>query len=285
MKTFYSLLLLLPVLFTACKKNSDPEPEAGKKYKVTFKTQLFDQTTTDFKTGSAHVSEELMPKLYVRVYDLDNGGEKVLDYDTLLPGDYVAIFVASNHKFYRLSDFGEEGAGTEDENYFEHAHIDIRESVALESIPLEEIFYKKLYFTVSNEDIEETVVLKRIVAGLEVILEDILPPDAFSRIEVSIPDNTSFYFQDDNRTGSVMKISSFEKGSAIRAFVLGTGQRTVEIRAYDGEDKLVAQNWGFAVFQENKKTVLKGKLFSPKLFTFNLSLDTNWDNPPVVIPF
>jgi len=279
MKTFYSLLLLLPVLFTSCKKNSDPDPqpETAKKYKVTFIPQLFDPTITDFKVGSVRVSVYPIPDIYSRLYDLDHGGERIVNDGFLAAGHYLAVFLATNNQFNSHSGL--------QENYFEDAYFDTRELYELPSYtPLEAIFYKKVYFTVFNQEIELPVVVKRIVAGLEVILDDVLPP-AVSRIEVAIEDKATFHFQNDSKAGEVTKISSFVRGTAIRAYVLGTGTVPVKIRAYDEGDNLLAEKHVDATFQENRKTTLKGKLFSSQAVTFNLSIDRDWDTAPVVIPF
>lgn len=278
-------LLTIGLLFNACKKEHEGQPEPTKKYKVTFKTQLFDQSIGDFKSGSrSQIFLDQMPTLYTRVYNLDNEGKKVDDYSTLAPGEYVAVFVASNHKFYRLSDFGEMGGSGGIEEYFEIAGLDTRYSFETTDIPLEDIFYKKLYFTVTNQDIDETVILNRIVSGLEVIFEDVLPATV-SKLELTIEDHPNFYFYSDNTSGEVDKISSFGRVQRLTALVLGSGARTLHIRAYDSDENLIIEKSLVANFYANKKTTLSGKLFNDPGVLFTVEINSNWDTPPATIPF
>lgn len=286
MKKIYLFIILVAVLFTACEKDQKDEakPDNPKKYKVVFNAQLFDQSTGDFKSGSpSRIFVDPMPTLYTRVYNLDEDGQKLYDYSTLPPGNYVAVFVASNHWFYRHSDFGEMGGDGYDD-YFEYAHLDTRTSVELIDVPIEDIFYKKLYFTVTNKDINQTVILNRLVAGLEVIIEDEIPA-IVTTLELTVADDASFYFHDDHTEDEVYKISTFSRNERLTAFVLGMGSRSLMLKAFDSGGNLINERYLGATFHANKKTTLSGKLFNDPGVLFTVDVNSNWDTPPSTIPF
>ncbi|MEJ6981971.1 FimB/Mfa2 family fimbrial subunit [Pedobacter sp. P351] len=261
---FLPLFLLL--IFCACKKQDSDDslmkPTDGK-FTISFNPQISAGFGVTYGSIS-HVSPNQM-ELSTRIYDLDNGGlllsknSNTSQKIDLPAGNYVAIFLASSHQFYKFA-----VGGTMDlETPFSSAFFDTRFSVALPNNPLSEIYYKKVYFTVSKRDINQTVVLEKIVSDLELVLEDEVP-GSVSSLQLTVENDAStFNLNTDSRGGAVDKISRFDPISGrLNAHVLGLGTKTVIIRAYDNAGKLIKEKRITAQFSASSKTTVSGKLFN-----------------------
>lgn len=279
------IVLIFALLITsACEKDNGTEPPTTaevKKYNVSFKAQVFEQTVTPFKSEISYTLNDVKPN-YTRIYNLDSGGT-VVSYsssgNTLPQGNYVAVFVNSNTFFSRVYGLG----GTVEGSNFNDAFFDTRLSVAAQSGAINDIFYKKVYFTVSNKDLNQTVLLDRIVAGLEVVIEDQVP-STVSRLELTINDAAVFRFKTDSRDPGVNKIKNFSTTEKLSAFVLGLGARTVTIKAYNDAGAIIKEKQLNGTFYANKKTTFSGKLFTESV-GFSASVNPEWDTPPSTIPF
>jgi hypothetical protein len=261
----YKILLTLFVLtaFTACRKSDDTLSDFddnGKKYNVSF-TSAFEQSIEPYKSGSLpQTLNEVKPE-YTRIYNLDQGGALVSSTrtDNKLPaGNYVAVFVYSNTFFSRVYGLG----GLSEVLNFNEVFLDTRPSVVSQTVAINDIFYKKLYFTVKKKDINENVILDRIVAGLEVTIQDTMP-EAVARLELTVNDAAVFNFKNDARESSVSKVKNFlPTDKILNAYVLGTGTRSVKIRAYDSNGLVLKEKTVDAPFISNKVTPIRCTLFN-----------------------
>ncbi|WP_207534920.1 hypothetical protein [Desertivirga arenae] len=306
MKLLYFSLLLGALITSACSKSEiEPEQKEKKKQQVTFKTEAFEEIISELKAqktsniASDDTLKKYAPKLYCQIYKFDDESEtdgslvfnssfKPTDsnFGTIStafePGHYVAIIVASGHPFYRIAGLG----GDWPDMRYSECHFNTMTSVALPFIPVDQIFYKKVLFTVEDQAINKQVILTRIVAGLDVVIKDVVPTNITS-IQVIVDDAPFYSFYNDNSGGNVDKISgitpSYTGANKISTYVLASGSRSVQIIAYAGE-QIVAQKNLTCMFFTNKKTRLEGSLFSTNA-AFNVTVDPAWETPPPVVIF
>lgn len=300
MRQVHICLLVVALITYGCSKSSiEPELQVKNKQQVRFKTNAFKETISDLKAqklGNTSADDTLTkyaPKLYCQIYKFDDetqtDGSLVFN-STSKPGDsnfgtintefepghYVAIIVASGHFFYRIAGLG----GDWPDMRYSDCHFNTMTSVALPFIPVDQIFYKKVLFTVGNEAIDEDVTLSRMVAGLEVHIKDVVPSNITS-IQVIVDDAPFYDFSSDNSSGNVDKISGINPPylsvNKLTTYVLATGSRSVRILAYAG-DQIVAQKEVNCMFYTNRKTKLEGSLFTSNI-GFNVSVDPAWEAP------
>ncbi|WP_207422279.1 FimB/Mfa2 family fimbrial subunit [Desertivirga brevis] len=305
-KIYIHLCLLLGLVAAGCSK-SELKPE-GKKdlYKVKFQATQFTETHETLASAKLKNSvlddslKKYVPKLYCQIYKFsdENPEEAYLVYSksqlstqqgfgkidtSLASGNYVAIFVGSGHMFYRLMGLG---SGWLDEIY-SNSHFNTVSAMTDQHRPVDQIFYKKVLFTVADQAVNQTVNMQRIVAGLDLSITDEIPPNV-TAIDLIVDDTAIYSFKTDTRSNNVDKIAGFYPHQApgkktISMFVLANGTRKVTIRALS-QDGTVAEKIVNCSFFTNRKTSLKGKLFSSDA-QFAVTVDPAWGEPGPVIPF
>jgi hypothetical protein len=259
---FFSLIIL-----SACRKNDYTileSHDSNQEYNVSF------TTLNTGKSGSTPKTLNDAKPEYTRIYNLDNGGILVSSSkvnNKLAAGNYVAIFVYSNTFFSRVYGLG----GSTEGFSFDNSFFDTRLSVATQGLPIDDIFYKKVYFKVKHKDVSQIVELGRIVADLEVIIGDEMPA-VVARLELSVNDQAIFKFNNDSRESPIDKIKNFlPTEKVLNAYVLGQGSRAVTIKAYDATGGVLKEKRMMATFTEGKKTVVNVNLFSDTTTPFALA--------------
>jgi hypothetical protein len=192
----------------------------------------------------------------------------------LAPGNYVALFVSGN--FSERYGIGRSAPRVT----YGDAYFDTKENIVMADLPISEFFYKKVFFTVTNKDIRQTVVLDRITAGLEVELQDVLPPNVY--VNITVHDATTYSFKTDTRGGGYRKMY-YRNPYTLISNVLNAGPTKVTITAVDERNNVLATKDVIATFVPNRKTKLIGKLFSPVSFTVHANLE--WDAPGPTVQF
>ncbi|WP_207422278.1 hypothetical protein [Desertivirga brevis] len=302
----YLMIFLAVSLSMSCSKNPiEPEKLEKNKQVVTFSTNGFQQTVTEInpqKSINVSSNDTLMkyaPKLYCQIYKFDDETltDGFLAFDrtykrsdsnfgtitaALVPGNYVAIIVASGHQFYRLAGLG----GQWPDMLYSNCHFNTMTSVAIPFIPVDQIFYKKVLFTVGGEPLNQEVTLTRMVAGLDVVIKDAIPSNITS-IRVIVDDAPFYNFYRDSSGGNVDKISGVNPSNSgtnvISTYVVANGIRAVQIIAYAGEE-IVAQKNLSCTFYTNKKTRLEGSLFTTNA-SFTVAVDPTWETAGPVVNF
>ncbi|WP_207534921.1 FimB/Mfa2 family fimbrial subunit [Desertivirga arenae] len=307
MKNIYIYFQLLLLIIVAGCHKSDLKPQAEKGlYKVKFQTSQFLESVETFESNRKSSSllddslKKYVPKLYCQIYKFsdENPEEAYLVYSktqvsteqafgkidtSLASGNYVAIFVGSGHMFYRLAGLG---SGSLDEIY-SNSHFNTVSAMTDQHTPVDQIFYKKVLFSVAQQPVNQTVTMQRIVAGLDLSITDEIPSTVTS-IDLIVDDAAMYSFKTDTRSTNVDKIAGFYPQQFpgkknISMFVLANGSRKVTIRALS-PDGIVAEKVINCTFFTNRKTSLKGKLFSSDA-QFAVTIDPAWDEPGPVIPF
>ncbi|HEY0055295.1 MAG TPA: hypothetical protein VGB63_08070 [Pedobacter sp.] len=255
-KSFIIMFMALVVL-SACRKSDYTilkSHDSDQKYDVSF------TTTTTTKSAYLPTSSNDVKPEYTRIYNLDEGGTIVSVSKTgtqLAAGNYVAVFVYSNTFFSRVYGIG----GISEVFTFDGAFFDTRLSVATQSGAINDIFYKKVYFKVKHKAVSQNVELDRIVADLEVSIQDEMPANV-SRLELSVNDLAVFKFNTELRESAVTKTKNFSATEKkLNAYVLGQGPRQVTVRAYDATGGMLKEKSTTATFVAGQKTLVSLNLF------------------------
>lgn len=158
-----------------------------------------------------------------------------------------------------------------------------------------DVFFKKITFNVGNSDTEQSVVLDRIVAKAEITLEDAIPAGASYFTFQFINENEGYKYSDETSYGSTdddfyeQLIRTYIKPTEIgttnykfNKLIINTkGNINVIINCYDANSELIAgKTINNVKFYKNKKTLLKGKLFTTPnpQSAFNVSIDDEWNS-------
>lgn len=288
-------LFLIPLIFvTSCSKGDDTpsdQPEQ-KKYSVELSVGGFSEVIDDIKSNTPETFSDSLSKhisvLYSRIYNT-NTGQLVFSEDQskgvnskfgtigslLANGDYTAVFIGSQSSLQVNSGlFNTGGFSTGNALY--------------------DTFYKKVKFSIVNQGVTESVQLERVIAGLNVIIEDAIPA-GISKIEIIIPDDQiSYSFIDDNRLGASTRTVEFSLTAADQGLINKTlktlafkinSPTSVIIKTYNTNNILHSQTTiPNVTFFANKTTSLKGKLFSFDT-DFDVTPNSVWDSPPPVVSF
>ena len=274
-------LTLCVALFTACKK----EPGStlvGEKTSVTFTVSDFtvsDGSLEKSGASTAAVGDTLKNyanNLYYRIYDSSGGLVKFksqtsaqADFgtvaDTLAAGTYTVVFTASKQSLN-----------------FANSSLSSDHFLDPSNTNWDDIFLKKLTLTVGATPINQAVRLDRIVAGLQLNLEED-PYGRFPLIRITVEDDDSIY-----QLGSLTSANPVAKtrewtiffGKGIKSVfmhVLNTNRPAkVTIRAYDRAGRQVAEKIVDNVrFYANKKTVFSGRITEDANLT--IKVDPIWN--------
>lgn len=289
------LLFLIPcTIWGACSKSIETPviPSEQKTYSVELSVGGFTEVTGDIKSNVPETFSDSLSKhisvLYSRIYNT-NTGQLVFSEDqskgvnskfgtivsSLVNGDYTAVFIGSQSSLQiNPGVFNTSGFSTGNALY--------------------DTFYKKIKFSIVNQGVTETVQLERVIAGLNVIVEDAIPA-GISKIEIIIPDDQiSYSFFDDNRLGASTRTVEFSLTAADQGLTNKTlktlafkinSPTSVVIKTYNTNNILHSQTTiPNVTFFANKTTSLKGKLFSFDT-DFDVTPNSVWDSPPPVVGF
>jgi hypothetical protein len=193
--------------------------------------------------------------------------------DNLPSGTYTIAFVAGKTGLtYTATGFDLPNA------YFYYA----------DTIGWHDTFFKKITLTVVGGAVNQNVTLSRIVAQLEVNINDAIPSNA-AKILVTVNDDWGKYYIDRAQVPGNPEIIT----SVIPAAAKGTtnyqvygifantlSATSVQIACYDASNNLIGSSLVNGVtFAENTRTILSGDLFGGNT-AFQISLNDTW-NPNV----
>jgi hypothetical protein len=279
------------VIASACKKSdSGGEITQGNQKKYAFKLSV--NNPSDVHSDLRNTS--LIPNislLYVRIYNTVTG-KLILSTDQtrlrgsdfgvienlLSKGKYTAVLIGSQLPLQ---------LHTSNNTNWSNAGFSTGAASSIN-----DIFYKKIEFSISDRAVEQSVKLDRIIAGLNIVIEDAIPSN-ISKIEVFISgDKTTYQFSDDSRSGLVNRSLDFpvaliKHGSTnktLTGITFGINSPTsVILKAYNNSNTVLFEtSIADVTFQTNKTTKLSGKLFSNNT-SFKVTLNTVWDTPLPVI--
>jgi len=295
MKKTLSILFLGLVLFS-CKKSEQTKEEPSKeptKYQVKFSVSDFAATTTTMSSPATKSSlavgdtlKNYADNLYYRIYNANgvwvNGIDQastIAGFGTItdaLPTGTYSVFIAASKGTLSLADKStlySSGYYYPDYNQWN------------------DTFSKTLTLTVGTTAVSQAVRLDRMVAGLQVVLEDAIPTAA-SKISIIVnPDQFSFRMNGTSYTPSEQKTIDFTltaadkgvKNKSFNAYVANTTSATsVTIRAYNSTNNLIIEKTiANLTFEKSKRTVLTGSLFtstSNSSAGFAVTVNPTWTN-------
>jgi hypothetical protein len=285
MKRLLSILLVFVFLFS-CKKSDISSVD--QKTNVTFSVTDFTQAKL---ADNATISDNgtALGKKFAKLtyFILDASGRKVLHsewgitsnnfqfiQENLPAGDYTAVFIGHSSALSGTGFFSQQVG-----------YLSIYPSNVGD-----EIYYKKLNFSVGDESLKHKIELDRIVAALEVNLLDETIPDGISKVEISYYDKQILHIDGTFHFGpnrSIVKEFAFKSlGKRDRfqkyfAYVTDTTNPVYISISYTpspGERPIVKSI--NVNFYQNKKSVISGKLFSGTNYPFQLTL-SSWESPTV----
>jgi hypothetical protein len=287
MKKHISVLILF-VLFVACKKEKQQQSQVTDKgYPVNFSVSGFSSTTIPIKDNSKIRVNDVTPGalpfkyLYYKLYKSSTGAsfhsiiQGVLApnighfNDTIPPGQYTVAIIGSNLPL----------SFTKSIDTAFHVGSNV-------SVPDRDMFFKKYALNVTGNLSPQNIVLDRVVAQVEVNIEDAIPANTPS---ISISYKDMYYFSVVRETffpvaaapldgiggasdlGTVTQnITPADVGTTnykISGFIDDViNPVTITIKA--GNITRVIPN---IKFTKNTKTILTGKLFSGSASSFNIS--------------
>lgn len=153
--------------------------------------------------------------------------------------------------------------------------------------PWNDVFYKKLTFTIADAVLNQPVVLDRITAQLQVKLQDNIQA-SWQKITVSYPDYT--YLQNLTLTSpygfartafSLTKtFTATDVGTTNYTIVLATANNgepfTATLTLYDtGNNVISTRTIDSVICERNKRTILTGKVYANST-GFTIAVDTAW---------
>jgi hypothetical protein len=300
-KLLLNLALGSLIFASACRKDHTEDPgsviENTEKVPVEFSLSTFTQTIVDLKSGIApHTLADTLNNhisyLYCRIYN--DQQQLVFSEDqtasnpsfgkinsVLGPGNHYAVFMGSKSPVQLNA-----GAAVTLSN----ASMQFDQGA-----PTPDAFVKRFSFSVSGAPVSHAIKMTRIVAGLNVIIEDAIP-SAVKNIQVSISEEQYMYkFSDSTRSGVIPKsvnfpITAAEAGATNKTlksyvFKVNVPTTTVIVKAYNETNVLLYEKTiPNVTFYVNKVTTLTGKLFSSQA-TYNVTTNTVWDTPAPVVSF
>lgn len=271
------------MLFTACEKSPDAQPDVPKMPKTNVTFTLSDFTVSEGALGKAGSSvsavgdtlKNYANHLYYRVYDASgallkaksqtsNQGDFGVVNDSLAQGNYTVVFVASKSPL----SFANTSLSTDHFLDPSNTHWD-------------DMFLRKMSITVGTSPISQSVRLDRIVAGLQLNLEED-PNGAFPGLSITLETEDSAY-QLSNLTssGPVVKTRQWTlyfgaNTKSVFMPVLNTNRPVkVIFRIYNRVNQLVGERIVENVrFYANKRTVFSGRLTQD--VEFKVGVDPVW---------
>lgn len=226
--------------------------------------------------------------------------------DTLPAGKYTIVFIGSTYVFLINDRYGIDPSW-EDRSKLQDAYITEESTLSWRISYTGDTFVKKFTITVDDQNTQQEVKLDRITGKLDVNILDAIPEEAdkfefrFDRAPYGLTLNnmaytgSTYYDPADNPPFPLIQIKPSEKGTTnyqYTKFLFGGSAATpvnviVEVRCLDKNGKVLASKkiTEVPIFQ-NKRTILKGKLFDNSTeASFNVSVNAEWDPNTVEVPF
>ncbi len=323
MKTLNYLTLAVFLVFCGCKKELPNNFQENKKEKfaVTFNTGDFSQELKNMskenKLSESPLTGHAGYLIYI-IYD-KNGKEinqirqdstgKAEHYteeegsmampigkqsfgvikDSLSSGNYTIIMIASKEKIsvnYRINEL---------EYYFKplnEAFFQYRRGLAPSPPRATDTFFKKFTLNVGNSEIEQNVILNRVVGKAELNILDAQPNMTFN-IEY-IGEGDSFRFQDESPFGYSLYDEPYNPptgydpnysgplGQKFEKLLINTTTPIKIIIRYGDMTKTIDD----VRIYKNKRTVISGNFFSTKTSNaFSVSLNDEFDTDTIKVNF
>jgi hypothetical protein len=290
MKKILSILLLSVFLFS-CKKSEQTKTEQTK-YKVNLTVSDFAATTavmsvpgTKSTLAIGDTLKNYADNLYYRIYNSSgvwvNSVEQASTVSTFgtindaLPTGTYNVFIAASKGFLSLS--------STSTPYTDAAYAPFT--------IWNDTFAKAFTLTVGTSAVNQAVRLDRVVAGLQVVLEDAIPTNAAKISVVVNPDCFGLYMKgtssttDDPRT-TEFTLTTADKGVKNKSFMSYVGNTvataSVSIRAYTSTGTLIIEKTiPNLTFEKSKRTILTGSLFtgtSTQSAGFAITVNPSWTN-------
>ena len=270
MKNSILFFTLICSLLLSCKK--DKHANSGKtatRYPVTFSVNGFSQTTGPITNAIGKQTNNVVPAgsslnniVYVLFKADGTAIKNIYQYkgtgygqvfgtikDTLEKGNYVAVFYGTP-----LTDQLTLGAATE---------VSVHNG--------QELFSKRVNFTVGETNNSQTVNLERISASCKIVLEDISAAPPFSTIVVTFTDDSQFaVFPDTAIQQKAISWSLLNKGkydpnssySVYDGIYHTSGPVTMQITVSGLTTVIAKKTINNVMFYKNTQTILSGKLFA-----------------------
>jgi hypothetical protein len=289
------LLCIVVLLNNSCKK--DKGTKQKQKYDVNFDVSGFSQASGGFGTTSVKKevnslnTNALADQLDVLIAIIYEGnpttsGTKIYKSTHLLTDPNAARFTASLPPGnYTAVIYGGKGI-TE----VEGDPVNDPDAFNTTVKPWNDVFYKKLPFTIAGAVLNQSVVLDRITAQLQIKLQDNIQA-SWQKITVSYPDYT--YLQNLTLTSPygfartafnlTKTFAATDVGATNYTIVLETANNgepfTVMLTLYDtGNNVISTRTIDNVICERNKRTILTGKVYSNST-GFTIAVDTAWHSP------
>ncbi|SIN66102.1 hypothetical protein [Chitinophaga niabensis] len=293
MRTLFCTAIAFSLFLFSCKKNDQPpapEPPT-EKIPVKFTVADFNRQVTDLDARKApgkdlnNLRDSLNPGIEYLYYNAyGSNGQRVstkvqilqlnnVDFGTItdsLPADsYIVVLVGSSTPVYWEYP---------DPNSFYQSRLNFKTPGGeLRTIP--DLFYKRLTINVApNSPLPDTsIILKRMVGKLEVVVTDALPNDS---IDISIS-YESYRFNLERGVAADVYMPKHISKKDVKTFsdyVLNLEfPFTVTINALDRTTGALRTKTANMVYcYKNKKTILSGNMFT-STSGFKVSVDDAWD--------
>ena len=213
MKKYLFLLLVICFLGFSCSKGHSGNPET-KSYKLTYKISDFSSADTAFqktnqvtlgvKATTAVAPSSIMDVLYCSIYDADGKSIntiKQLSTDagfgtitTNLPaGNYTLVFAGGKTGLFITAFSQDKGTLSTDMLTYDGG--------------IKDTYYKKVPITVIGDN-TESITLNRIVAQLNVVIQDAIPSVSAYSVDLFIIKKTPFYNAFQVNGGDVKTVGS-----------------------------------------------------------------------------
>lgn len=282
---------VLALLLFSCKKGSKdtPTPTDEKKYPVTFNVSGFEQSYEPLGSkkatrslGNSDIDTSAAERMIYTLYKTSDSKNYLAHRSTrktdgdfgvyreyLAPGNYVAYFAAGGNLL---------------------GVTDNKTVIGYIGGPLLiNTFYAKVPITVTSAAVNTQAELKRITSELIINIEDAIPADV-KKIQLSFTQFNTFNIQTPLGLGgdaySVIKnVTAADVGVTgfkFKAVTLPTSQAYVlTLKYYKNDlvtpfDTKVIPN---VICKANYRTLVSGKLFTPKNTGFTITVDDEWDEP------
>ena len=329
MKNLIYCLALCTILFS-CKKdfNSNPGVTEGPKFEVVFNLAEFSSKVSslakDDEIGDAPLSEHADFLTYIAYnsagnevsrikQDLTTGNATRINNPAVFPdreveqfagpqtfgcirdslesGEYTVVIVASKKEF---------SINNRNNEVLEHGFLPLSEASFYYNRGLdsrsraEDTFFKKFKITVSADDIQQNVVLDRIVGKAEIKILDSRPGTTYKFLFVN--ENEAYRFSTEQPFGATDDIDMETSLPTITGtanllysnFLINT-QTPVDviINVYEGGSLSATKTVEGVRFYKNKRTILTGNIYSSGAATtgFSITVNDEFDADSVEVTF
>ncbi|MDN5286996.1 MAG: hypothetical protein JWR38_3270 [Mucilaginibacter sp.] len=290
MKRYIPFIILLFLCLTGCKndKQNTPSP-SGKTYKIVFNASSSSQSinstgakvVNSLKTNAVGPVSSSAKRLYYIVYDSSGKlvheigqDSTVSDFgriaDDLPAGTYTCYFGAGQNYFYST---------IASSTFLNYRGLGIPPT-------WEDWFYKKITLTITDSNINQDVVLERMVGQLQLNIEDAIPASVLS-ISITTIGELAFY---DYLQGAFTHSQDIETFVGIPTanykptLLIGNTATPISIKitCYDSKGVVAQRTISNVQFTKNVKTILSGKLFTASKGDFAVGVNDTFDPTPFV---